>query len=267
MLEQMYPVVFGILQGMFEWLPISSQGNLVIIMINLLSLNAQDALNLAIFLHTGTLFSVIVYFRRDLRHLLWRLGKYKPGFGSEEDSLITFLIISTIFTGLVGYPIYKVLTASEFTGEVFLGLIGISLIASGVIQKFSDFGRGLYRKLNLTDSVLLGLLQGISAVPGISRSGITVSGFLLRNYSSEHALKYSFIMSIPAVLAAEIGLGLMGGLPAIPPEHALLGILSSFFVGLVSIHVLLKVARRIKFWIFCIMIGIITLLPLAGYMM
>ena len=267
MIDQFYAVVFGAIQGVLEWLPISSQGNLVIFMVGMFGLNPQDAVNLAIFLHTGTLLSAIVYFRRELRGIFGNLKSYRPRFDNDYNRLVSFLLIATLFTGLVGFPLYRTITeVSSFGGEVFLAIVGIALIVTGLIQKFSEKKLSLYRHLNLKDSVLLGILQGIAVIPGISRSGITVSGLLLRNYPSRKALRYSFLMSIPAILIAQIGLGLMDGLPQIAWEQALLGVMSAFFVGLLSIHLLLKIAERIKFWKFCVIIGLLTLVPLIFYL-
>jgi undecaprenyl-diphosphatase len=261
-----YPIILGILQGLFEWLPISSQGNLVLLSTLFLGLQPIDAINYAIFLHTGTLLSVLVYFRRDINNIVWNLKKYKPRFDSDDNRLISFLIISTFVTGVVGFATYTSVTMAALTGELFIGVVGISLIITGLLQKYSKGLSDFYRKLNFNDSILLGLLQGISVIPGISRSGITVSGFLLRNYTAEKALKYSFLMSIPAILAAEIGLVILNGIPNIPMGDALLGLLAAFFTGLASIHVLLRVAQKVKFWKFCIVIGVLALVPLLFYL-
>jgi len=259
-------VIFGVLQGIFEWLPISSQGNLVLVMVGLMGLDPKNALNFAIFLHTGTLLSVIVYFRNDLIQILKKLKTYKPGYSDENDSLLTFLIISTIVTGSLGVFLYKSIQIITFTGEAFLGLVGLALIITGVLQKVSEKRKTKFTKLNFKDSILMGILQGLSVIPGISRSGVTVSGFLLRKYDSKDALRFSFLMSIPAVLAAEIGLGLMNSLPTISVYDGLAGIISSFVIGLLTIHILIKISRKVKFWIFCVLIGILALFPLFGFL-
>lgn len=233
-------------------------------MVGLLGMAADEALELAIFLHTGTLLSVLVYFRRDVWEILGGLKDYKLGYADERNGLISFLMVSTLMTGAIGFLLFSYVKTSAFAGEIFLGLIGISLIITGVLQKASEKAKLAERKLNLKDSLLLGMLQGLSVIPGISRSGITVSGFLLRGYSSRDALRFSFLMSIPAVLGAEIGLGLLGSLPEISLVEGLVGVLSSFVVGLISIHVLLKVARKIRFWAFCVVMGLLALVPVLG---
>ena len=188
-------VIFGILQGIFEWLPISSQGNIVLVMVGLMGMDPGNALNFAIFLHTGTLFSVIVYFRNDIINLLKSLRTYRPGYSQENDRVITFLLVSTIITGTLGFFLYKSIRMATFSGEVFLGLVGLALIITGILQKISEKGKVKFTKPNFKDSVLMGILQGLAIVPGISRSGITVSGLLLRKYDSKEALRLSFLMS------------------------------------------------------------------------
>jgi undecaprenyl-diphosphatase len=258
-------IIFGIMQGILEWLPISSQGNLVLLMAGIFGYASEFALKYSVFLHTGTLLAVLIYFRKDVVRILKSFRGYRADF-SGKNRLLTFLIITTILTGLIGYPIFKLLIISNFAGEIFIAFVGVALIVTGLVQRFSRQG-GLKteKNLGLKDSVLLGIAQGVSAIPGISRSGITVSSFLLRGYSSEESLRLSFLMSIPAVLAAEIGLALIEGLPEIALTESALGIISAFVIGLLSIHVLLKISERIKFWAFCIIIGIIALMPLLFY--
>ena len=259
------PIVFGILQGIFEWLPISSQGNLVLVMVGLAGIAATEAFKLSIFLHIGTLFSALVYLRKDVAQVLRGLLKYKPGYSSETDSLVSFLLLSTIITAIVGLPLFLYISAAEFAGEVLLALVGLALIITGIIQKFSP-AKGAGKKLNFKDTVLLGFLQGLSIIPGISRSGITTSALLLRKYEAKQALRLSFLMSLPAVFMAEVALVAFGSLPEVTAAEAAVGIGAAFIVGLVSIHALLKLAVRVSFWKFCIAIGVIAMLPLLAYL-
>ncbi len=257
-------VLFGIIQGIFEWLPISSQGNLVILMVSMFGYSPSEALSYSIFLHTGTLLAAIVYFRMDILRIIRSLKGYRFGF-SPEGSLVSFLILSTIMTGIVGLPLFLYIKTAPVAGEMFIALVGIALIITGLVQIFARKNLKGGGNLNLKDTVILGIAQGLSVIPGISRSGITVSSFLFRKYSSEDAIRFSFLMSIPAVLAAEIGLALLGGLPPVGIEKISIGILFSFVFGVLTIHTLIRAARRIPFWIFCVMIGLIALIPLLFY--
>jgi len=256
-------IILGVIQGVLEWLPISSEGNLILVMVMLLGIQQSQALAISVYLHAGTLLSVIIYFRRTIVDLLRVLPKYRLGrSNSEENRLISFLLLSTVLTGLVGYPIYRFAETATVTGEYFIALIGIALIATGLLQKsVRRLGRRTVKELNFTDALVVGLAQGFSAFPGVSRSGVTASCLLFRGFGTVHALNLSFLMSIPAILGAQIGLGLTTGVPNIDILDIALGCFSSFVSGLISIHVLMKVAQRIRFWLFCIIIGLIALLP------
>ncbi|MBN2127578.1 MAG: undecaprenyl-diphosphate phosphatase [Candidatus Diapherotrites archaeon] len=270
-------IFFGLMQGLLEWLPISSQGNLALIMTAFFHLTPETAVNLSIFLHSGTVLSAVIYFRKELTEIikgtknyfidlisvLKKKQKLTEILFNESNSLISFLLISTFLTGLIGFPIYKLIKEMNLQGELFFALIALALIATGLLQKFSEKKTIELKKLNLTDAIILGLMQGLAVIPGISRSGTTISGFLLRNYSPEQALKYSFLMSIPAIISAEIGLSLIEGLPKISFFDALIGLTSSFVFGLIGIHLFLDLSKKIKFWKFCIAIGLISLLPLV----
>lgn len=269
MLVDMIPeaVILGILQGILEWLPVSSQGQVSLAMY-LLRIGKDQTLPFSIFLHAGTMFAAIVYFREDILNLLKKLPGYRFDYANQENRLISFLLLATILTGAVGYPLYRLLYETEpLAGESFIALIGVALIITGLVQKYAKVqGERRNADLNLKDTLLLGVVQGFSIIPGISRSGITTSSLLLRKFGSEGALKLSFIMSIPAVLIAEIGLTLLGGLPTIGIEEALASVTFSFMFGLLSIHALIKIAKKFKFWAFCIILGILALLPLLGYL-
>ena len=262
-------VIFGIMQGIFEWLPISSQGNLVLAMVGLFGYDAATALNYAIFLHLGTVFAAIVYFRKEIMILLKSLKTYRIKSTDENHRTVNFLVIATIITGALGLLVYLFMGRLNLRGEVFIALVGLGLIFTGLVQKFIKVrGHNDYKNLSWFDSVLLGVVQAFSAIPGISRSGITTSALLFRNYNADTALALSFLMSIPAVLGAEIGLAVMtGGFAFASPDKMIVGLIFSFAFGLLSIHVLMKIARKIKFWLFCIVLGLISFVPLIGLLL
>jgi undecaprenyl-diphosphatase len=249
-------IILGVLQGMFEWLPISSQGQIFLIMTMLFGTSAQEALNSSIWLHIGTMFAAVVYFRGDVIKILKRLVRF-----DFKDDILSFLTISTILTGIVGLPLYLIVRdISSVFGQLFIILVGIALIITGLLQKRAKRSEMADKKIGNSDKVIAGAFQGLSIIPGISRSGITTSVLLFRNFSSSQALKLSFLMSIPAVLVAEVGLGALGGVTF--SADYLVGAFFSFIFGLITIDLFLRLARRVSFWAFCVFMGLLTFIPL-----
>ena len=152
-------IVLGILQGILEWLPISSEGNLVLIMVALLGVEEEKALSFSVYLHIGTLLAVLVYLRKDLINLLKALPSYRiKGSSNAENKIISFLILTTVLTGIVGYLIFKLAEATSVLGEVFTAVIGVALIITGILQKITKrLGRRTIQNVNFADALLLGV--------------------------------------------------------------------------------------------------------------
>lgn len=183
--------VLGIIQGLTEFLPISSSGHLVLFQ---KLLNVQKAnLTFDIMVHFGTLLAVIVYFWSDI------LAIIKKPF----NKLPIYLLIATIPTGVIG------LTFSDFFDKLFQTgqTLGIEFICTGLILWFAESMRsgskGL-REITVTDALLIGTCQGLAILPAISRSGLTIAGSLFRGLNRKFAAKFSFLLSIPAILGATI---------------------------------------------------------------
>ena len=254
-------VLLGAIQGTTEWLPVSSEGVLSLFMINFLGKTFQESIYLSIWLHTGTLLAAAIYFRKDLAAILKNLPFYLKNLrkNTDENTTTSFLVISTIFTGVIGLPLMVFgIDKINISWEIGTGLIGFFLILTGIMQGLGKKIRVAGKKLRTTDSVPAGIAQAFSILPGISRSGITTSVLLFRKYEAREALRISFLMSIPAVIAAEFGLGVMGKLSFGLESFA--AIVSSFAFGLITIGCLMKLARKINFGWFCILLGIASII-------
>jgi undecaprenyl-diphosphatase len=242
-------VVLGLMQGVLEWLPVSSQGQLAIVMVGLLGVPLAEALRYSIWVHAGTLASAVVYFRGDLAKL------------RGDPPLLKFLLLATAASALVGAPIY--FFASGFStqhGALVVALIGAGLVATGASQLMST-GGGERTEPGGRDAVVTGVMQGFSALPGVSRSGTTTSALLLQGFRSDEALRLSFLLSIPLVLGADVFIALAE--PATINAYSLLSAAVAFITGLVTIGVVLRLARRIRFGWFCILMGAVAAVPLA----
>lgn len=256
-------IVLGIIQGTFEWLPISSEGVIVLLKVNLFksSLDIENLISFALFLHLGTFLAALIYFRKEVYSLLKALFDYKKT-SQENKKLLHFYILTAIISGFIGLVILKGLSRFgkdfSFTGKGITLLVGFMLLITAFFQ-FKKKEKGIRQAVDLKtgDAVLLSLVQGFSILPGLSRSGLTVSAFLLRGFDEAAALKLSFIMSLPVVLGANIILNLKG--LAFSWEY-FFGLFFSFLFGLLMIHLLLKLANKLNFSWFVLLFGLITIL-------
>ncbi len=238
-------VVLGILQGVFEWLPVSSQGQVAAIAMAVFSIEAQKAIEYAIFLHIGTLFAAVVYFRKELAEIL--RGKEK-----KARNFIAIAVAATVITAVPSYVFLKSLEASALA---LMLLIAVMLFATGIIQRVKK--KETEPSLGKKNSLLLGLVQGFAVLPGVSRSGITTSALLFEGFSPEKAFRISFLLSVPSVLLGEMGLGIVEGFSFEP--NMLIALAFAFAFGLASIDLLIRAARRIDFSWFCFGFGALYL--------
>lgn len=240
-------LILGLIQGITEFLPISSSAHLVILQ-RLFGITGKE-IALSIVLHLGTLLALIVFFFKDI------LRTFK-------DMVLIFLIlVVTIITGIFG------IIGKDFLEGLFSSVLAVSwaLFINGIIlimsKKFRDKKRDI---LDIKDAVFLGIAQAISIIPGISRSGITISLLLFRKINWQMSFRFSFLVSIPAILGAtfleakRISFALQ-----IEPKNFLLGFLASFLSGILALEILKRILQKARFYYFgyyCIIIAIISLL-------
>jgi undecaprenyl-diphosphatase len=160
--------------------------------------------------------------------------------------------------GLIGAPLIVFgLDKIHITGSIAFFFIGVLLIVTGIFQKYARRTVSANKSMSVKDALLVGVIQGFAALPGLSRSGLTISTLLLRRYAPTDALNLSFLLYIPAVIGAEIGLqGIYYN------AYALLAVVVAFAFGLLTINVLLKIAERIDFSYFAIFIGVLCTLAI-----
>ncbi len=221
-------VIIAVIQGITEWLPVSSSGHIILAE---KLLNYGNSLTFDVALHFGTLMSVFVYFGRDITDIIRDLLKLK--FYTEKGKFGILLIIATIPAGIAGF-LFKDAFESIFSNLAIVALgFGITglilLIASLPITKQS-------RQITKTKALIIGTSQILSLLPGVSRSGTTISISLLLGLKEKTALKFSFLMSIPIIFGANI---VTIGNQTLPSE-LIWATLVSFIVGLISLHLIYK---------------------------
>jgi len=243
----------GLLQGVTEWLPVSSSGQVVILLENL-GADADDALALAFFLHFGTLLAVVMRLRGDVRQVLGDLGRWRT------DPMVRFLLVATLVSLPVGFILVQTLEAAvegSLSGVLLTVLVGALLVLTGFVLRAAKGRLGERRVGDLGDgdAAVLGLVQGVAALPGISRSGMTVSALLIDRVDADEALRLSFLMSIPvtiAVVAYEAVTWDMASIGALPVAA---GVVASLAFGYLTIDGLMALSRRIDWSVFCVAFG------------
>ena len=233
-------VILAVIQGLTEWLPVSSSGHLVIAQ-NFLGLNPP--LIFDVMLHVGTLIVVLAVFRNDILDILKAL--VKGDFKTDQGKFALYIVTGSIPIAIIGVTLY------DSIKSLFSNLLatGVALVITGCILFFSEKRAGT-KKMGIIDSMLVGLAQGIAIIPGISRSGITISTGLLRKIDKTTAFRYSFLLSVPAVVGAtfiESRELITGNVDMIP---LLLGTIISMIAGYVSLKLLQRIVMSEKFHLF-----------------
>lgn len=280
-------IIMGVVQGIAEFLPISSDGHLAI-MKQVLHIETDTGLLFDILLHFGTLIAIFIVYRKDIWELIVEgvrlivdcfvnLGNflrnivakkqlpYKKVISTPYRKFVMLVIVSTIPTGFIGVIFEDVV---EVTGRTLL-VPGLCLILTGFLLKVADGvkeGSKVEETTGYQEAGLIGIAQGLATLPGLSRSGSTITTALLLGLDREFAVKYSFIMSIPAVLGAvvfELRDFSMDMVSQTDLFNYLVGTIVAAAVGYFSIKTMLVLVRGKKFKYFsyyCIAIGMIALL-------
>ena len=255
-------VILGALQGIAEWLPISSEGATAAFYA--MFRNGQSgetarhalwlhAVHYALWLHMGTAASALIAFRRTAL----RLAQDVVGSPRKQPNLLRYLAASTLASALVGLPLLWTLKSlPPGVGAAGMGAVGLLMLITGGVQlrrqSHKTRAKGI-GDVSTADALIAGVAQGAALLPGLSRSGLTVAALIARRVDRKEALRLSFLMSIPVSLAAGIYAGISGGL--FTDGSALLAIGIAALVGLLTIKALLRLAERVNFAAFALILG------------
>ncbi|NYZ78359.1 undecaprenyl-diphosphate phosphatase [Candidatus Micrarchaeota archaeon] len=235
-------LLLGALQGITEWLPVSSSGHLVLVQ-HFFGVSASVFFYVA--LHLGTLAAVALFFRRQIVDLFLR-----------ERKMLVLLVLASIPAALAGFLL------RDFFASLFSSVlaVGIAFVFTGCLLYATKRASG-NNGLNARNSLLIGLLQAVSIIPGVSRSGATISAGLLAGVEKKKATTFSFLLSIPVILGAaafEAWKGLAFE-PNLTPVFV--GVVAAFVVGFASIGWLLKLIEKKEFYVFafyCWLVGAVA---------
>jgi len=241
--------LLGVLQGVLEWLPVSSTG-IVLLVAARMGIPPRESYNIALALHVGTLLALLTALRRDYARIALQCIDWisRKGPGKEAK----FLLAATLATGIVGTPVYLLTnTLLEHIDVRSLSLIISALLALSAILSLK---RGKRRKeLDWKAAMLLGFAQGIAAFPGLSRSGLTMAVLVSLGFEADEAFRWSYLIAGPVVLGALV-LGLLtdGCLLTLGGSFAVIAVA---FAGLATIRLALTVAKSIPRSILAVLVA------------
>ena len=272
-MDLLQTILMGIVQGLSEFLPISSSAHLVFTSnfykvfkgIEIVQESNQEVF-LDIMLHLGTLIAVLIFFRKDIMEIIKALyyGLKNKDYSSREFKIGIYILLGTFVTVLIAYPLNEVAEFLVFKPAIVGGL----LIFTGCLLLFSEwYGKGVNDKkeISLKSSIFIAIAQGLAALPGFSRSGLTIATGLLSGHDRTVAARYSFLLSIPIILGASMVY------PLVKLDFAevitynwsaiIIGTIVSGIVGYLCIKYFLKFVGKFSLGIFgyyCLVMGIIT---------
>ena len=267
-------VIMGIVQGLSEFLPISSSAHLVITS-NLYKVfkdipiqqESSQEVFLDIMLHLGTLIAVLIYFRKDI----WKIIKAfinavkTKDFSSTNSKLALYILLGTVITILIAFPLHDIAENLVYAPAI----VGLLLIFTGILLFSAEaFSKKLTDKSNEMDfksSILMAIAQGLAALPGFSRSGLTIATGLLTKKDRVTAAKYSFLLSIPIILGASMVYPLikidMNEFATYNWTAISIGTIVSAIVGYLCVKYFLKFVGKYSlafFGYYCIIVGVST---------
>jgi undecaprenyl-diphosphatase len=257
-------IILGFIQGVTEWLPISSTGHLRIVE-KLLGLTLPLLFDVT--LHVGTLIITLFFFRKDIKLVLVAL--MKGDFKSENGKLVPLIVVGMMPTALIGVVFSSTI---ETVFSSFLPIAG-AFITCGVVLYVSKAGMEHKESITYLAALAIGATQGVALIPGLSRSGLTIATALMLGVRREKAFKFSFLLSIPAIIGA-LGLTLyhqyaMLTLVGVGVAEIFLAVAGSMVVSYFALKLLWRTLAGRKFYLFafyCWLIGAVLLaLSFSGF--
>ncbi|MEM7374789.1 MAG: undecaprenyl-diphosphate phosphatase [Bacteroidota bacterium] len=258
-------IFLGIIQGLTEFLPVSSSGHIELGKI-LLGVHPKDPLLFSIVVHAATALSTIVIYFRDILTIIKDLFAFA---WNESTKFVVMIIISMIPVGLIGVLFEDQITAF-FDGRLIL--VGAMLLVTGGLLWFSSRAKAMDGELNFLKSFIIGVAQAIAIMPGISRSGSTISTALILGVDREKAARFSFLMVLPPILGATLlkvkdymeasSVIETGSAESVGPVALIAGFAAAFIAGLFACQWMIRLVKRSKldyFAIYCWIVGVIAI--------
>ena len=256
-------VILGIIQGLTEFLPVSSSGHLELAKYFFdQGQLPEESLLITVVLHAATALSTIVIFRKDIAEIIGGLLKFR---WNDEFIFSLKIILSMIPAALVGL-FYNDAIELLYDGQI--RLVGFMLLITGLLLFLADRAKVSEKNVTFKSSLIIGISQAIAILPGISRSGATISTAVLLGIDREKAARFSFLMVVPLILG-KMAKDIMDGAltqPDTPIIALSAGFIAAFVVGLLACTWMISIVKRSKlkyFAIYCFIVGLIAIFFLA----
>ncbi len=263
-------IILAIIQGLTEFLPVSSSGHLVIFQ-QLFHFNAEDNILMNVILHLGTMVATLIVFKEELLDIVRaffskRLLNIRSIQDIKQDNslwLVFIIILGTIPTVLIGFlfkDTFESLTKSLFAVSIALLVTGTILFSTKFVNKSK---KEEYNKITIWDTLIIGFFQGIAIIPGISRSGFTISTGLWLGIRRDKIGRYSFLLSLPAIFGANLLKMAKTDFSHFSPAPYIVGFFISFLTGYFALKFFLSFVNKGKlqyFSFYCWAIGLLALI-------
>jgi undecaprenyl-diphosphatase len=263
-MEILDAVILGVIQGLTEFLPVSSSGHLELGKAILGShAMPKESLLFTVVLHFATALSTIVIFRKDVYDIFSGLFKgIITQTWTEEAKFSSKIIVSMLPAAIIGYKYERVF--EQLFGNNIL-LVGAMLIVTAVLLFLADRAKKTHKKVSLLDALIIGVAQGIAMLPGISRSGATISTSVLLGIDKTKAARFSFLMVVPLIFGKIAKDIISGEIDYSSTNFTFLsaGFIAAFISGLFACTWMIKLVKQSKlsyFAIYCIVVGVISII-------
>lgn len=252
-------ILLGVLQGLTEFLPVSSSGHIELGKY-LFGIELKDDLLFSLFLHLATVLSTIIVFRKDILSIIKELFQFKF---NEATRFVTYILISMLPVFIVGI-FFKDAVESFYNGNI--AFVGAMLIITGLLLLASEKINAKTRNLNAPSAFIIGIAQAIAVLPGISRSGATIATGLISGVDRSAIARFSFLMVIPPIIGASIlDVGNISNSKYNSTDilNMCAGFMAAFLTGLFACKLMIRLVKNSKliyFAIYCFLVGSICLI-------
>jgi undecaprenyl-diphosphatase len=250
-------IILGIIQGLTEFLPVSSSGHIELGKV-ILGAEIEENVLFTVVLHFATALSTIVIFRKDILELLKGIFQFQ---WNEESKFAVKVIISMIPAALVGVFFEEELE-TLFDGNLLL--VGCMLIITAILLYFADKAKNTAKKVSFSNAIIIGISQAIAVLPGVSRSGATISTSVLLGNDKTKAARFSFLMVVPLIFG-KIGKDILSGDLALESSQLVplsAGFIAAFIAGLFACTWMINLVKKSKltyFSVYCLIVGLIAI--------